>query len=102
MATTTRLLTKADLRRAASRFGGTLDEQVYGGSLDAIIVDAPAGKLWACDAIHILSVPWWTRQAAGDEAATWNDDAVRDAISRLESGVMPCEDAECEYCHPID
>jgi hypothetical protein len=56
--------------------------------------EAPAGKVWAASSTHALRVEWRHGDSKG------RDEAVADAIERVEEGVTDCDDEECDYCHP--
>jgi hypothetical protein len=87
--------TLSTLRRAAAKHGGTLDVCDVGRTVD-VNIDAPDGKLWACDELHWLCVSW--HKGMGEHSG--KHEYIADAIERMARGVVDCPDAECEVCHP--
>ena len=61
----------------------------------AIMVDAPSGKVWACDiSLHCIvaqaAAPW---SRASDKSG-----AYADLIERMRYGVVDCDDPDCDVC----
>ena len=98
--TQSRPLTVATLKRAAARHGGTVEGGVIGRSA-SYNVDAPDGMIWSSCGLHYLCLGWYAGGPNG--AATWPEekqDALADALERVEHGVEPCQDDECDICDP--
>lgn len=55
---------------------------------------APAGKVWACDLLHLLVVTWCDPSE--------RERAVSDGIDRMRHGVESCTEVDCEICHPTE
>ncbi len=92
-----KLLTLRDLQSAAKKYGATLDDQsVTGGGrkLRQFTVDAPTGKVWACDGIHGIFLTWYD----GEDDGHWRDEVIRDALERMSRGLDDCEDPDCDVC----
>lgn len=94
MTTSKKKLTLMTLRAAAKKLGA----EVNGETIDneaCYTVDAPAGKVWETTGdVHMLTV-WWRTDEPG-----FRDNAIADALERMELGLTDCDDPECDYCHP--
>ena len=82
--------TRTDLRRAASKWNATLTFISDGPELD-VEVEAPAGKLWACDDLHALV-------GCQDRDFDSVGGVYADLLDRMESGLTPCTAPGCEWC----
>lgn len=91
--------TMANLRRLARRHGATVDES--GIEYGTIYVDAPDGKLWACDQIHMLAVHWQTDSAGRACPVEWKRDAIEDVYERIADGLDDCCEENCEVCENL-
>jgi hypothetical protein len=60
------------------------------------VVDAPYRKLWAASSTHGLVVTWQSGDGADKQ------DALKDALDRMEYGLTECDEAECDTCEPVD
>lgn len=83
--------TKAKAMAVAQRYGATVVDQ-SGVQEHYYCFDAPRGYIWKSDGIHILVAsqyrgPWGT-------ASMW-----KDIIDRMEYGIEPCLDKDCEFCN---
>lgn len=78
-------LTIKDVRRAIEKAGGTMEEDEGYRDMRILQAVAPRGRLWACDSIYALMVPW----AVGNspQAAAHRADTFRDLGERLSFGL---------------
>lgn len=85
-----------DLIRAVAAQDGVVTKE-ESGRMVVYQCEAPAGHVWACTGdIHAIRCEW----QAGDPAA-WRSDAIQAAIEDVAAGTAKCDDAECDYCHPV-
>ncbi len=99
MTTAHKPLTIADLRRAAAQYGGTVDGGII-GRYASYNVDAPDGKVWACEFFHALHLDWHVGDGGRPTWPAEKQDALADAIERMGMGLEDCDDPECDSCHP--
>jgi hypothetical protein len=85
------MTTKQQVLALVAELGGEIEIRKGDGPFE-IIIDAPDGKLWASDGLHCLVHSQWDDQPTIE---LW-----RDALERVRAGLEPCEDDECDYCHP--
>lgn len=82
--------TRKQLEAEAAKHGAEIDwhtaDEFY------INIDAPRGKVWACDgSLHTLNVSW------GGPVAKWRGEAFADAIGRMSHGTALCKgDLDCD------
>ena len=82
------------LKAKAERLGATVEGGPV-GRWYRYNIDSPAGKVWTCTGdTHCLVVEWLN----GDEA--FRNNAITDALERMEMGLSDCDNPECDYCHP--
>ena len=93
-------LTIADLRRAAARVGGTVEDHCSERRAEYQVL-APDGMLWGTTGdIHALVLGWWANERGGPEWPKEKQEAIADAIERIGEGLCVCDDPECVWCHP--
>lgn len=81
-------LTLAHVKRAAARFGATVERDDYHDSW-ALQVVAPAGKVW-CEGPHCLKADCFPYDKPEERQAVYAD-----LISRIEFGVEECNCPDC-------
>lgn len=86
----------AKIRKLLAAVGATLDVQ-DGGSFASIILDAPAGKLWAATGTHAIVE---SRGLHGSLVPM--REIVKAVQSCIAHGFEDCEDMECDTCHPVE
>ncbi len=74
--------TFSELKKAVRRAGGTLVCESFANNI-VWQIEAPDGKLWVEGGVQWIRVDW----QRGDSA--WRDDAIQDAMSRLQHGLEP-------------
>lgn len=84
--------TVATMKRKAATYFATVSGGVIGKQA-CYNIDAPRGKVWAASDTHALAVYWRT-----DEPA-YKQEAITDALERMEYGVADCDIPDCENCH---
>ena len=84
------------LRQAVAAAGGTIDEATEW--VGFINLDAPDGFRWAASGVHALCVSFV--DANDDTSPALQTDAIDDALERVAYGLEPCDDPECDICHP--
>jgi hypothetical protein len=72
----------------AARYGATVEE-----SRGMIYVDAPARQVWEANGCHVLAAAY----EEGEKQHAW-----RDLLERMDYGLEPCQDAECDTCGPLE
>lgn len=80
--------TLPELRRAVDALGGTVTENA-GHGFD-IEIEAPEGKVWACDSLHFLVCSSYDPR---DRSAV-----LADAFERIGHGLEDCTVTDCEVC----
>jgi hypothetical protein len=85
--------TLRNLKRIAEKQGGWVDVTRLPDKVD-IQVHAPEGSIWKEDGLHTNVNEYWI----GDDAD--RDVSIADAIVRVQSGLEPCTDEECDVCRP--
>lgn len=95
------MATLRDIRKAARDAGaiievspercGICDERVK-----HLTITSPAGMQWAGNGCHVLCGRFFVGDTA-DEA-----DCASDLIEQMSYGVEPCDDPECDHCHPCE
>lgn len=75
------------MRALTSAVGATLDEQSLRN--DAIVVDAPKGKVWSASGSHAMRA---------DFANIPRCEAIEDIGKRMGLGLDACGDSDCEVC----
>jgi hypothetical protein len=90
--------TLADVRKAAARIGGAVDEQSSGlnGRTFTVLVDSPAGTVWNATGCHVVC------ELTADGPADWRYKVCAAAIEQMEQGTSACDDPECDHCHPVE
>jgi hypothetical protein len=81
-------------KNTAKKLGAAVFDRCVRGHHWTWVVDSPDGMAWAANGCHTLVID----QAWGPKE--WLESALDDVIERMELGLHPCDDAECEYCHP--
>jgi hypothetical protein len=84
-------MTINDLKREAKKHGATIETD-DGGRWYVYQCCTPKGKTWDASGTHMLCVTW--------RDAMDKDDAINDALERMQHGVSDCDDENCDYCHP--
>jgi hypothetical protein len=79
---------KAALKARCSELGCTMTVEEHGDSV-RLGVEAPAGLRFSVEMHEMVD---WTYKP-------WHPDYA-DMLDRLSAGVEPCDDPECEWCHP--
>jgi hypothetical protein len=88
------MATAETLRQKAKQCGATV-ERSPAGRTERYNVEAPPGKVWAATGdTHCLVVEWYAADKVG------RDQAIADALDRMQEGLADCENEDCEYCHP--
>jgi hypothetical protein len=89
------------LRIEAKKIGATVDDSTLRSGF--INVDAPIGKVWACDgSIHALCV--WVNipdhsTLLGDRPDTkYRQESIQDALERMAYGLEDCTEPNCDVC----
>lgn len=85
-------MTRAQFRKVMAKFPGvTLDEQ---SERDAgvLLLDAPQGYRFV-DGSHII-----VELFENHGGQSWKPEAYKLAAERLQFGLTPCEDKECDVC----
>jgi hypothetical protein len=59
----------------------------------ALMIDAPAGKIWKCSDTHCLVASCENRGGQ-----TWYIEAVRDLTERMAHGLEDCAEQDCDIC----
>lgn len=77
------------------KMGCTLDE--LGSDSEHLVIDAPKGKIFACNAGTHCLVEWLVDEFNPNLTRS---DAYREIMNDLSYGLEPCEDPECDICHP--
>jgi hypothetical protein len=80
--------------------GATVDDESE--RFGQITLESPAGSVWAANSCHTLLMDWGPLEGTASWRQTMIKDAIADALERLEDGVTPCGDPECDYCHPVE
>lgn len=93
------MATLKDIRKAVKDAGATIEVSpercaISDERVKHLTITTPAGKQWSGNGCHVLYGRFYVGDAA-DEA-----DCARDLLQQLSYGVEPCEDPECEHCHP--
>jgi len=91
MNTTAKPAKYADLKKLARKMGASIERYDYREI--TCNIDAPVGKVWACEHLHTL-VCYWNKHEEGYE-----HEAITDAMERMSAGLADCTDPECEHCH---
>ncbi len=60
------------------------------------VVDAPRGFVWECDSVHYM------RQAHCNGRHSFKPHAYSVLIERMESGVVECDEVDCEICNEAE
>jgi hypothetical protein len=85
----TAMTTLSKLKKEAAKIGATVEQDRIGDTLNTEVF-SPSGFRFASDSTHIfvdcVYVPWKPDYA--------------DLLNRISYGLEPCEDAQCEWCHP--
>ena len=89
------MATRKTVLEYAARIGATVTVRYFGDNLD-VMIDAPAGRAWACDGdLHCLV----GNQNNGRLPPLWTD-----LMERMRAGLGDCPDgglaANCERCAP--
>lgn len=86
--------TRADIERLAKAAGATLEEDEGYRDMRRLQIVAPDGKRWRDGSVLCLLVEWAKGSTPG--AVKHNEDAYRDATSRIACGLenIPAEEAE--------
>lgn len=79
------------LRKALAKVSATLDEQSY--QHGALVVDSPAGSVWAATGGHTLSVAF-----DNHHGHRWLKASIADTLERMAYGLQPCSDIDCDMC----
>lgn len=82
------MATKSEVMKAAKSLDVRVEQS--NGLNEEWLFDAPAGYVFGCDAIHTLVAVWNRDEPKAD---MWED-----VFSRMEYGLLPCEDTRCESC----
>jgi hypothetical protein len=81
------------LTKEAAKLGAVVREE-KGGWLDCRI-EAPHGKVWACDGdIHELV------GSCNNGPKEWGYAMRADLLYRMRHGLLDCPIADCEWCNP--
>lgn len=83
-------ITLPRLRADVAAIGGSIDEHSL--KHDAIVVDAPDGRVWAASLSHAM------RANFGGITGIKMSEAVADIASRVVLGTEPCDTDDCDVC----
>ena len=82
--------TKSDIERLAKAAGATLEEDHGYRDMRTLQIVAPEGKQWSDGGATSIRVEW--AKGSTPSALKCNEDAYRDAASRVACGLEPSED----------
>jgi hypothetical protein len=92
-----------DLKRSAARFGATIEDHSDRRTAEYQVA-APTGHVWNCTGdIHWIVLHWHKLDAGDQNRPAWpaeKAEAIADAIERIDMGTTPCDDPDCDVCHP--
>jgi len=84
--------TLKDVKALAKKLGAKVEDDKC-GNYHTCRVEAPHGKVWACDDIHEL---------VDETNRPWKPDYA-DMLSRMEHGLNDCPQRDdCEWCNPME
>lgn len=83
------MTTLKEVKAYAKSIGAEIvDDKI--GSTHECTAEAPKGKIWACDDIHML---------VDCSYIPFKPD-YEDLLKRMKYGLNVCADSECEWCNP--
>jgi hypothetical protein len=84
-------MTTTDLKRAAAKHGGTVEDE-SGQRWKVYQCVSPEHRRWIEGGVHAIRVEWEPAQ----RDATWKDEVIADAIERMNHGTESCPlDCDC-------
>ena len=81
--------TLKEAKKIAAKFNATLIDD-KNGNFHTCRCEAPTRHKWKCDNIHEL---------VDETNRPWKPD-YQDMIDRMNYGIEPCLDDDCEWCNP--
>jgi hypothetical protein len=81
------MTTLKEARKVAAKFKATIRDG-KNGNFHECAIEAPKGHVWSGSDLHEL---------VSDAYVPWKPD-YKDLVERMNYGVRPCDDPECEWC----
>jgi hypothetical protein len=89
-------MTRKQFERALAKYPGVTLDAITEATGDSLILDAPAGKVFAANGCHCL-----VEQYRNSGAQSWKPEAYRDIVARLEYGLRDCTIEDCDHCEEM-